>query len=296
MGRIRTLNTNTEKYTGSELTNRKKNLEILKYARSIETLSNKTNNFVIKSQCTEQLCEISNNKLYKTPPVYKKETRWGWQDVGGKLMKLPFLVNVEQEKNDNNKKWVYQPSFYIDVFKNYNSMINLLITQATLDKKCYDCLDVPSSLNNGLTSEINLYKIDKCGILDNINFCDVKKDQLFPYGNFNNNNQNVNYSLKRKLILKCDDKKLCPTYIYCECNKNIEYCKCCDYTVIFPYKNTFLQYKVTGCNNPELYNLFNNKGNNPNLTYDKYLERLEEEKIIKKESIYLYSNFNHINI
>ena len=295
MGRLRTLDSNTQKYTASELINRKKNLEILKYARSIETLSNKTNNFIIKSQCIKQEIEISNNELYKIPSVYRKETKWGWQDIGGKLMKLPFIVNVKEQKNDNTK-WIYQPSFYINVFKNYNTMINLLITQATLDKNCYDCLDVPSTLNNGLTSEINLEKVDKCGISHDINFCDIKKDQLFPYGNFNNNNQNINYSLKRKLILKCDEKKLCPTYIYCSCNKSIENCKCCDYTVVFPYKNTFLQYKVTGCNNPELYNLFNNKGNNPNLSYDKYLERLYEQQNIKKDSIYLYSNFNHIDI
>ena len=296
MGRIRTLNTNTEKYTASELINKKKNLEILKFARSIETIPYKTNNFYIKNECIKQLCEISNNELCKYPDTFTKEIKWCWQDVGGKLMKLPILIDVKDKTINNNIKWIHQPSFYIDVFKNYKMMINLLITQATLNKKCYTCLDVPSTLDNGLTSEINLQNLDKCCIPNDVNFCDVLKNSLYPYGNFNNNNPNINYSLKRKLTLICDEKKLCPTYIYCKCKECNVNCKCCDYTVVFPYKNTFLSYKVSGCNNPELYNLLNNRGNNPNLTYEKYLERLNQEKHIEKNSIYLYSKYNHINI
>ena len=185
-------------------------------------------------------------------------------------------------------------------------MINLLLEQATLNSDCYRCGDVPTTLYNGLTSEIcyddyfkKIYKYknhcyhdpclyNKCQSFNikDIDFCASAGDSLYPYGNFNNNNPDVTRKLRHRLILKCDDKMPCPTYIYCKCppGKDNCYCKCCDYTVVFPFKDTFIKYIVSQ-DDKNFYDLINNPTCNINKSYCSYLKKLNDNIKFKNLAI-----------
>lgn len=192
---------------------------------------------------------------------------------------------------------------YIAVFQSYASLIKLLKRQADLDKRCNSCADVPLTLMNGLKSEIcfedfyksiDNYSEDGCTDLKirNINKCTEKLGRLFPYGYFNNNCKSPNISLKRKLYLTCDKKEACPTYVFCKCNKNTTSCKCCDYNVVFPFNNTFLSYTISGCDNQELYEYFNNPTKNPSKTYATYTSNVEKEKKLRDAAIMSFSTYS----
>ena len=163
---------------------------------------------------------------------------------------------------------------------------NFIKQQAFFDKCCNGCTDIPLTLMNGLKSEIcfdDFYKsIDHFSKNDcdnlyirNVNECQEKLNNLFPYGYFNNSNRLPNISLKRKLYLKCDKKEPCPTYIFCKCNKSKENCKCCDYDVVFPYNDIFVTYTISGCNKPGVNEYFNN-----------------QNKVLQHEAINAFSKYN----
>ena len=125
MGRYRTFSLNTPNYSSSDYTQKIKNIERLKFARSLNTTSKKTNEFEISCALKAQTIEISNNE-----------------------------IQCCQYDPSVNNLWTWQPACYIAIYENYKTMIELLLAQAKLDKNCYDCTDVPVSLHNGLTSEI----------------------------------------------------------------------------------------------------------------------------------------------
>ena len=89
----------------------------------------------------------------------------------------------------------------------YKSRIELLKIFPHFDNNCLKrCDGIPLIISPVLTSEINYKEFkDKTKNIGDYNKC------LFPYGKFiNDNNPNINYSLKRKLIFKCDKKEICP--------------------------------------------------------------------------------------
>lgn len=272
MPRYRTTQFNNPQFTSSEYTNRIKNRERLKYARSISTSCKNSNEFILNCMLKKEFIEISNNKI----------------------------TCCNNDKSSTDTSFVWQPAIYVAVFENYNTMINLLLEQASLDKQCYSCPDVPVTLNNGLTSEFcfddyfkSVSKLSKhpckCLPIRDIDICQLESGKLYPYGHFNNNNPNINKGLRRKLILNCSKTELCPTYVYCKCPPNQINCTCCDYTVTFPFKDTFISYVVSGCNDKFLYNLMNNPGNNPNKTFEHYVEQLQTNKSFKNMSIHSFS-------
>lgn len=270
MGRFRTSQFNNKQYTSSEYTNKNKNIEILKYARSIINVEKETSEF--KLDC-----------------MLKK-----------------YNLN---ENNCVDPSFVIMPSIYLAVFENYKSMINLLLEQANYDKDCGSCPDVPTSLFEGLRSEFcyddyfksiseNNNILCKCIPFKDVDVCQVESGKLYPYGNFNNNNPNINKSLRRKLFLKCNERKICPTYIYCKCSQELidsHGCKCCDFTVSFPFKNQFVNYVVSGCRDKILYEEANNETQNPSKSYEIYREKLNYNKHFQEEAYNSYSENYIIN-
>ena len=285
--RYRTLQYNNNITSSGDYINRKKNRENLKFARNNFDNTSKTNLYSLE-------CNLKKECYIKTPVCFDKE------------------------ENLVTKYKFWKPEIYIATYQNYNTMINFLLEQATLNSDCYNCGDVPVTLDNGLTSEIcyddyykkinqvdsyNCYNYNFCSndcdklTVKDINFCETTDNILYPYGNFNNNNPDITRKLRHRLVLKCDDKMLCPTYIYCKCPPSQDncYCKCCDYTVIFPYKNTFIKYIVPGDDKANLYDFIRNPIHD---SYKQYIElrnnkRLEnisikdfEKQIILNEEIY----------
>jgi len=252
MGRFRTLSRCPKEINYNDYYKKKDSTTILKFARSIVYTNKDTDNF--------KLCCTTN-------------------------------------KIDNTYKC------YIACFESYASLIKLLKRQAHLDKDCNTCADIPLSLMNGLESEVcftefydevNKFSDDGCRCLNvrKINNCVEKLGRLYPYGHFNNNCKSPNISLKRKLYLKCDDKEKCPTYVFCKCKPDAESCKCCDYNVYFPFKDKFLSYTVSGCDQPGLYDYFNNPTHNPSKTYEIYKEGLLNNERLEKEVADIFSKYN----
>ena len=251
MGRFRTISYKAETDSYNDYYEKKDSGTMLKYARSIVNTKKMTDNFSI---CCSNCTPVRSNQCY------------------------------------------------IAVFQSYASLIKLLKRQAHLDNKCTSCKDVPLTLMNGLKSEIcikDFYKsvdqytnsdCEKLKLQD-VNKCTEKLGNLFPYGYYNNNSKTPNISLKRKLYLTCDKKKPCPTYIFCKCPADAPSCKCCDYNVVFPFNNTFLSYKISGCQTPELYEYFNNPTNNPSKTYEIHQGNIHRGKAIQKMSEYAFSKY-----
>ena len=190
----------------------------------------------------------------------------------------------------------------IVTFQDYNSLIDLHKIQASVEPNCYECADVPVTLHNGLESEIcyneyfktiNELKNHpcKCINLHKINLCKEEKGKMFPYGHFNNNNPSLHYNLHRKLILCCQERKPCPVYIFCKCPPDTQDCKCCDYSVTFPFQDKFLHYTVSGCNDAKEYDDANNPMHNPAKTYNKYLAQKTANEIIEDISTLDFSKF-----
>ena len=272
MTRFRISQFNNSQSSCSDYTNKIKNRETLKFARSISSNDKTTHQFMLDCTLRKEYIEISGNKTICCSN------------------NNPALISDIKE--------IWQPAIYIAVFNNFNTMINLLLEQATLDKNCSDCADVPSTLNNGLTSEFcfddkfntisNLSSHPcKCLPLHNIDICQVKSNTLYPHGHFNNNDPSVNKGLRRRLILNCNKKEPCPTYIYCKCPPNEINCRCCDYTVSFPFRNKTITYMISGCDE-KIFNLINFTGN-PNSTYSAYAEQIKYNEIIKNKSISSFS-------
>lgn len=268
MPRFRTTQFNNPQYTSSEYTNKIKNIERLKFARSIQNCKKYTDEFIIGCMLKKEPVEISNNKI----------------------------TCCTNKLENTDIKYIDQPAFYIAIFENYTTMIDLLLQQAYLDKECSKCSDVPMTLHNGLTSEFcfddyfkSVTRLSKhpckCLPIRDINICQLESQKLYPYGHFNNNNPNINKGLRRRLVLNCSKQELCPTYVYCKCPPDEINCKCCDYTVTFPFKDTFISYVVSGCQDKELYNLMNNPGRNPNKNFDNYLEHLQANKQFQHKAI-----------
>lgn len=235
MGRYRTLSRKQYAESYNDYYQKKNSISTLKFARSIVNTNKPTDNFILN--------------CCKAKPV----------------------------KSDD---------CYVAVFQSYASLMRLLKQQAFFDKCCNGCTDIPLTLMNGLKSEIcfdDFYKsIDHYSKNDcdnlyirNVNKCQEKLNNLFPYGYFNNSNRLPNISLKRKLYLKCDKKEPCPTYIFCKCNKSKENCKCCDYDVVFPYNDIFVTYTISGCNKPGVNEYFNN-----------------QNKVLQHEAINAFSKYN----
>ena len=235
MGRYRTLSRKQYAESYNDYYQKKNSISTLKFARSIVNTNKPTDNFILN--------------CCKAKPV----------------------------KSDD---------CYVAVFQSYASLMRLLKQQAFFDKCCNGCTDIPLTLMNGLKSEIcfdDFYKsIDHYSKNDcdnlyirNVNKCQEKLNNLFPYGYFNNSNRLPNISLKRKLYLKCDKKEPCPTYIFCKCNKSKENCKCCDYDVVFPYNDIFVTYTISGCNKPGVNEYFNN-----------------QDKVLQHEAINAFSKYN----
>ena len=276
MTRFRTTQFNNPQYSSSDFTRKIRNRETLKFARSVTNISNTskiTNQFSLSCMLGKKYVEVSNNEI--------------------------TCCNNNNPSLNSNTQQIWQPDIYIATFNNYNSMINLLLEQATLDNQCFSCPDVPITLNNALTSEFcfddyfnSISKLTphpcKCLPIRDIDICQLESHKLYPYGHFNNNNPNVNKALRRRLILNCNKKEPCPTYIYCKCPPDQINCKCCDYTVSFPFKGTFVNYVVSGCKGKELWTLVNNPGNNPNKTYSNYLDQLNSNKQFKRKAIYSF--------
>ena len=269
----RPLQFNNNIVSSSDYINRKKNRENLKFAR---------NNFTY----------VRNTHLYTLECNLKSEC----------YEKKPICFNSK----NNNLSTIYKfwkPEVYIATYQNYSTMINLLLEQATLNSDCYRCGDVPNTLYNGLTSEIcyndyfkKIYKsknhcfndpcdYSTCNSFDikNIDLCKSSGDSLYPYGNFNNNNPDVTRKLRHRLILNCHEKMPCPTYIYCKCppDTNDCFCKCCDYTIVFPFKDTFIKYVVSR-DDKNFYELINNPTGNKYNNYNSYLKKLNDNNEFKK--------------
>ena len=252
MGRYRTLTTCLPEVNYNDYYKKKTSTAVLKFARSIVFTNKDTDNF--------QLCCTTN----KSDDTYK---------------------------------------CYIACFESYASLIKLLKRQAALDKTCNTCADVPLSLMDGIQSEIcfgefyeevDKYSNDNCRCLNvrKINSCAEKLGKMYPYGHFNNNCESPNISLKRKLYLKCDEREKCPTYVFCKCKPDAKSCKCCDYKVYFPFKDKFLNYTVSGCDQPGVYEYFNNPTNNPSKTYDKYKLNLARNQNLEAEVADIFSKYN----
>jgi hypothetical protein len=225
------------------------------------------------------------------------------------ILKFARSIVHTDKKTDNFKMCCERCSplessdCYISVFQNYASLIKLLKREAELDKNCNSCADIPLTMLNGLESEIcfdEFYEtIDnfdenncKCLNVRSVNNCIEKLGKLYPYGHFNNNCKSPNISLKRKLFLKCHEKKPCPTYVFCKCRPDAASCKCCDYNVVYPHNNKFISYTISGCDTPSLYNYFNNPTNNPSKTPDKYAERLRCDKILQNKILDSFSKYS----
>jgi hypothetical protein len=265
MSQYRTLQYNNKQYIASDYINKKKNIETLKFAHSITNNNKETNSFYLKCQLEKKITKIQNDKI----------------------------VNCDYSYDISH---IIQPTPYIAFFNNYNMMINLLKEQASLDNNCYKCKSVPITLDEALASEFeynNNFKIlnsinnhpCKSSILKYEEQCKLFSKKLYPYGEFNNNNPDINISLRRKLLLNCDNKKPCPTKIYCKCSSKDNNCNCCEYIVTFPFKDTFLSYTVSKYTNEYLYNLIKNPGKNPNKNYNNYKEKLNNNIKIKNLSI-----------
>ena len=89
-------------------------------------------------------------------------------------------------------KRAWCPVFYFAVFENYKSMIELSMEQATLNKNCRSCADVPTSLYKALESEFcyddffnTITKQEgrpcKCLPMNNVDLCKLKSGKLYRY-------------------------------------------------------------------------------------------------------------------
>lgn len=251
MGRYRTLSRCPEPESYNDYYQKKDSTAMLKYARSLVNIHKPTDNFI--------LC------CRNTSPIQGRDC-------------------------------------YIAVFQSYASLIKLMKRQASLDKCCTTCKDVPLTLMNGLKSEVcydefyktvDYYSEDGCAkfSLDWTNVCAEKLGNLYPRGCFNNDCRSPNISLKRKLMLVCDKPDKCPTYVFCKCKENAASCKCCDYNVVFPYKNRFLSYSVSGCNNKAMYEFFNNPNRNPSKTFEVYSAGVERQRLLREAAIDTFSDY-----
>lgn len=318
MPRFRTTQFNNPQYSSSDYTKKIKNRETLKFARSIIYESKITDHFILDCMLEKEYIHTSDDDTccdnkkkpykyhdtdhYKHPhyPDHKDhEHHKHHKDHKDHDKEDQECCKYSEHKKDKYKE-ICQPAIYIAVFENYSSMIDLLLEQATLDDKCYNCADVPITLNNALTSEFcfddyfdSISKLTphpcKCLPIKSVDICKLENYVLYPYGHFNNNNPDVNKALKRKLILNCSKKDPCPTYVYCKCPPNETNCKCCDYTVTFPFKDTFVSYVVSGCHGAKLYNLINNPGNNPNKTFYHYNKKLGDNRKFQTMAINSFS-------
>ena len=252
--------------SSSDYINRRKNRENLKFARNNFSTNRTTNLYTLK---------------YDLKPEIK--------------VKKPLCIKNDEDKLTTLYKY-WKPEIYIATYQNYDTMINLLLEQATLNKNCYKCSDVPKTLYEGLTSEIcyddYFKKIHKpknncCNNsfnIKDIDLCASVGDSLYPYGNFNNNNPDVTRKLRHRLVLKCNEKKPCPTYIYCKCppSQDNSYCKCGDYTVVFPFKDTFIKYVVSK-DDKNFYDLINNPMDNNKFNLKKLYDNNKLKNIAEKE-------------
>lgn len=214
MPRFRTTQFNNPQYTSSEYTNRLKNIERLKFARSIQNYKKYTHEFTINSITEKVADEISSNDI----------------------------ACCSNEIENTDITYTDQDAFYIAIFENYSTMIDLLMQQSYLDKKCSNCQDVPMTLHNGLTSKFcfndyfkSVYRLSNhpCQLLPihDINICQLQTQTLYPYGHFNNNNPNINKGLRRRLVLNCSKQESCPICVYCKRPPDKTNCRSCDHTV-----------------------------------------------------------------
>ena len=117
---------------------------------------------------------------------------------------------------------------------------------------CFNCAEVPSSLVQGLESELcydELYAHVRDCTLEYCNKCEkiLKTNDclegLFPYGHFNTNKASSDtFSFPAKIKLdECGEKQACAKYVYCKCASNTKD-NCCYYEELFPsqFKNVNL--------------------------------------------------------
>ena len=190
----------------------------------------------------------------------------------------------------------------INTFRNQETLIELKKAQALNGPHCNGCPDVPVTLHNGLQSEIcyneffnTINDLErhpcKCVNLHKLDLCKERSGKLYEYGHFNNNRPDVNYNLHRKLVLCCQEREPCPVYVFCKCPPQTKDCKCCDYTVTFPFQDKFLHYTVSGCTTKRSYNKANNPHKNPAKSYRKYLAQKSANEIIEDLSFLDFSKF-----
>ena len=219
--------------------------------------------------------------------------------IGG-LERLKFARSIKNTPKTTDNFSICGNS--IITFRNHSTLVELQKAQSINGPHCNGCPDVPVTLHNGLQSEIcyNEYfntvnELEhhpcKCVNLHKIDLCKERKGKLYEYGHFNNNRPDLNYNLHRKLVLCCVERKPCPVYVFCKCPPDTKDCKCCDYTVTFPFQDKFLHYTVSGCKDKKSYQKANNPHKNPSKTYRKYLAQKSANEIIEDISALDFSKF-----
>lgn len=190
----------------------------------------------------------------------------------------------------------------ISTFENHQTLMDLQTAQSINGPHCNGCPDVPVTLHNGLQSEIcyneyfrTINELEchpcKCINLHKLDLCKERTGKLYEYGHFNNNHPDLNYNLHRRLLLVCKKRKPCPVYVFCKCPPRTKNCKCCDYTVTFPFQDKFLHYTVSGCKTKKAYREANNPEHNPAKSYKKYLAQKSANEIIEDISTLDFSKY-----
>lgn len=160
---------------------------------------------------------------------------------GNEMMK--YLREKAPEKEDQGVIVDYS-NLEIVYFKSYQEFMNATRSYLNNNPNCFTCADVPSSLTDGLESELcydELYAHVRDCTLDYCNKCEkiLKTDDclegLFPYGHFNNNNNSSEtFSFPAKIKLdECGEKQACAKYVYCKCGPKMDD-KCCYYEELYP--------------------------------------------------------------
>tara|TARA_X000001036_G_scaffold439750_1_gene492096 strand:+ start:1101 stop:1880 length:780 start_codon:yes stop_codon:yes gene_type:complete len=159
---------------------------------------------------------------------------------GSEMMK--YLRGKAPEKEDQGVIVDYS-KLEVVYFKSYQEFMNTTRNYLKHNPYCFECADVPSSLIDGLESELcydELYAHVRDCTLDYCNQCEkiLKTNDclegLFPYGHYNNNDKPDTFMFPTKIKLdECGEKKTCPKYVYCKCPPKMNE-KCCYYEELFP--------------------------------------------------------------
>ena len=204
-------------------------------------------------------------------------------------------------------------------YKSYDTLINLSKISSLLNPSSSSCADVPLNLINGLQSEVcynELYETDctklnpenkfcgcaRCLKIPIINNCHEKTGKMYPYGRFNNSIKNpaIKINSLKCINSECEEKLKCPTYIMCKCSTYNKNCDCCKFTTTTPFdEESNIKYTDNSdisCHDYIDHHLRHLPPEQLIKLQEMKDKKLQEDKILSKKAINIYSKFGAPNV